>query len=254
MNFIKQILGIILCSLSFHYCSKKVEKSDTKIKVESTVANEEISDDVKSDSTTLFKVYQSIKKDSINYFNFYYSRDKDNTYYEVYKYDSVSIYNRKNDQIIQKIILYTMLDLGSYTEYEIGEIEFNDINFDGYLDFSIPLILSYSYSYTYFIFNPKTGKYKRTKVLDNLHDIYFDKNKKLIITSNRGNIHRSIDGLGIYEWTGSNSIKLIINLNEMHIDKSYYSCTYIKDKDTIEKKLTEKEYIKLYEKYAEYHR
>lgn len=254
MNFIKQILIIILCSLNLYNCTKEVEKSKPTIKVDNNNENVEIANDVKSDSATLFKVFQSVKKDSIHYFSFYYSRDKDNTNYEVYKYDSVFIYNRKNDKLIQKIMLYTMPDLGSYMDYQMGEIEFTDINFDGYLDFSIPLILSYSNTYTYFMFNPKTGKYKRTKALDNLQDVYFDKNKKLVIASNRGDLHRSIDGIGIYEWTESNSIKLIVDLNEMHIDKSYYSCTYINEKDTIEKKLTEKEYIKLYEKYAKYNR
>lgn len=256
MNFIKQILKIIiiLCSLNLCNCTKSVEKSVPEIIVDGTIVNEETTNDVKSDSATLFKVYQSVKKDSIHYFNFYYSRDKNNTDYEVFKYDSVFIYNRKNHKLIQKIKLNTLPDLGSHMEYEMGEIEFNDINFDGYLDFSIPLILSYSNTYTNFMFNPKTGKYKRTKALDNLQDVYFDKNKKLVIASNRGDMHRSIDGMAIYEWTGSNTIKLIVDLNEMHMDKSYYSCTYIKENDTIEKELTEKKYIELYEKYAEYNR
>lgn len=71
----------------------------------------------------------------------------------------------------------------------LGNIIFSfyDYNFDGYLDFSIPIDCGKSCYDKYYIFNPKSNKFEHKKSWDYLRIQKIDKRNKLILSHPDGN-------------------------------------------------------------------
>lgn len=92
----------------------------------------------------------------------------------------------------------------------LGNIYFSfyDYNFDGYIDFSIPIDCGKNCWYKYYFFNPKSNKFEHKKSWDYLRIKKIDKENKMILSESNGNVDEKnkkiykIKGLEIIENQG----------------------------------------------------
>lgn len=113
-------------------------------------------------------------------FKFKYSITKKQANYENMSKVAASYYSitsftiNSNNNNPQKITGFKELDLVD----EAGEVELEDVNFDGYLD--VKLMINYpdmskgDYSYIYYIYDLKQAKFIRNFVLDDIGVAFFD--------------------------------------------------------------------------------
>lgn len=89
----------------------------------------------------------------------------------------------------------------------LGNIYFSfyDYNFDGYIDFSIPIDCGKNCWEKYFLFNPKSNKFEYRKDWDYLRIKKIDKKNKMVLSESDGNVNENngksykINGLEIKE-------------------------------------------------------
>jgi len=87
-------------------------------------------------------------------------------------------------------------------------VVFEDMNFDGHLDFGVFELLpaSPNTSYLHFIWNPKKHRFVRNPELDEVVSAEFDAKKKLIYSTWRASCcHHGTD---VYRWQGGRLIKI----------------------------------------------
>jgi hypothetical protein len=84
----------------------------------------------------------------------------------------------------------------------LGNIYFSfyDYNFDGYIDFSIPIDCGKNCWYKYYIFNPKSNKFEHKKSWNYLRIQKIDKKNKMILSQPDGNAFE--DNRKIYQIKG----------------------------------------------------
>lgn len=123
---------------------------------------------------------------TLNPFKFKYSITKKKANYEdmskvassYYNITSFTIDNNRNNP--QKITGFKELDLVD----EKGEVELEDMNFDGYLD--LKLMINYpdmskgDYSYIYYIYDLKQARFVRDFVLDDIGVAFFDAQNRTV--------------------------------------------------------------------------
>jgi hypothetical protein len=132
------------------------------------------------------------------------------TYIDVNKTDSFVVSNFKFEIVWDKQLSYSenigyyggIKKLSIFKENEkiqiidniednvaIGKIYFSfyDYNFDGYIDFSIPIDCGKNCWDKYYIFNPKSKKFEHKKSWDYLRIQKIDKKNKLILSQPDGN-------------------------------------------------------------------
>ncbi len=137
-----------------------------------------------------FKFKYSITKKKANYENI---TEVAASYYSI---TSLTIDNNRNNP--QKITGFNALDLVD----EKGEVELEDMNFDGYLD--LKLMINYpdmskgDYSYIYYLHDLKQAKFIRNFVLDDIGVAFVNPTTKAVFkydADGRGN-----EGTKTYEW------------------------------------------------------
>ena len=141
-----------------------------------------------------FKFKYSITKKQANYENM---SEVAASYYSI---TSFTIDSNNNNP--QKINGFKELDLLD----ETGEIELEDVNFDGYLD--VKLMINYpdmskgDYSYIYYIYDLKQAKFIRNFVLDDIGVAFFDAPSQTVFkydADGSGN-----EGTNTYKWQKDN--------------------------------------------------
>lgn len=137
-------------------------------------------------------------------FKFKYSITKKQANYENMSKIAASYYSitsftiDSNNNNPQKITGFKELDLVD----EAGEVELEDVNFDGYLD--VKLMINYpdmskgDYSYIYYIYDLKQAKFIRNFVLDDIGVAFFDAPSQTVFkydADGSGN-----EGTNTYKW------------------------------------------------------
>ncbi|WP_300599344.1 hypothetical protein [Niabella sp.] len=121
---------------------------------------------------------------------------------------SLQTYTRANKLIIHDPVKKSTEALGGFDEAMYnhhGEIELEDLNFDGYPDLKIPIYFPQATkndgSFLYFIYNPQTRQFASSKALTDLGYLDFNAHTKEFRKSDadgRGN-----EGDAYYKWVGA---------------------------------------------------
>ncbi|RZL45089.1 MAG: hypothetical protein EOP00_18220 [Pedobacter sp.] len=109
-----------------------------------------------------------------------------------------------------------------------ASVELQDLNFDGFLDFKVPIyypsLAKGDYAYRYFIYSPKTTGFTQSKTLNDIGVAFFDSAKKevsAIDADGRGN-----EGTKYYRW--QNGKLFLVKEERVYEDDNYTHLTYYK--------------------------
>jgi hypothetical protein len=101
---------------------------------------------------------------------------------EMREYDKI---NKLQIQDVKNKLIQNLTGFDEIISNKNGEIELEDINFDGFLDLKIPIyfpnLIKYDHSFLYYIYNAKLGKFIRNESLESLGYLSFDAVAKEII-------------------------------------------------------------------------
>lgn len=102
---------------------------------------------------------------------------------------TMSIFKEGSSNAHQVEQLHEDDDLISFDVVKDGEIEYQDINFDGIKDFMfIPFYpAGPNTPYIYYLYNPSSDKFERNKELENISDPIINSSQKTITSEVRGN-------------------------------------------------------------------
>ncbi|MCX3265181.1 XAC2610-related protein [Pedobacter agri] len=109
-----------------------------------------------------------------------------------------------------------------------AEIQLEDLNFDGYLDFKVPIyypgLAKGDYSYLYFIYDPKNRGFIQSKQLNEMGVVFFDAIKKeaqTVDADGSGN-----EGTRYFRW--QNGKLFLVKEERIYENDSYMHYTYYK--------------------------
>lgn len=139
-----------------------------------------------------------------------------------YYFDLVSL-----KVFINKSIRWAFTDFNDVFTKE-AEIQLEDLNFDGYLDFKVPIyypgLAKGDYSYLYFIYYPEKRGFIQSKQLNEMGVIFFDAVKKeaqTIDADGSGN-----EGTKYFRWQNGNLF--LVKEERIYENDSYTHFTYYK--------------------------
>lgn len=180
---------------------------------------------VEADNPNALKV-QLVCRENLNVFNpfkFKFNMIKQKANYENMPHFASSYYSLKSLKIVDNSNnSWTLTDFKEDDLVALkGELELEDMNFDGYLDLKIwtdnPGVAKGDYNYLYYIYDKKQARFLKNKVLDDIGVLFFDASKKTVFkydADGRGN-----EGTTTYKWF--NGILFMIKEERVYEDDSY---------------------------------